>query len=156
MREALGLEAHEVFRFLRPEQIATVSGAAEPVSCGAGDTVYFKGTKARYLYVLLDGQIELRQPGRSGVSVVIDQLTAGAMFGSCVCMDLDSYSLTAQCVENCRLLRIESSVLKRLMDNDPRMGYALQTRFSKIYFRRYVDTMQKLQAILLNIPFAAA
>jgi CRP-like cAMP-binding protein len=156
MRETRDIEAHEVFSFLRPEQVATVSSAAESILCKAGDTVYFKGTKARYLYVLLDGQVELRQPGSSGVSVVIDQLTSGAMFGSCVCMDLDSYSLTAQCVEDSKLLRIEASVLKQLMDNDPRMGYALQTRFSKIYFRRYVDTMQKLQAILLNIPFAAA
>jgi hypothetical protein len=32
------------------------------------------------------------------------------------------------------------------------MAYALQTRISKIYLRRHVDTMRKLQAIVKNLP----
>ena len=36
------------------------------------------------------------------------------------------------------------------------MGYPLQARLSKIYFNRYIDTMQKLQAIMMNIPTESA
>ena len=38
------------------------------------------------------------------------------------------------------------------MDKDLMMGYALQMRISKVYFERYIETMQKLQAIVMNIP----
>ena len=38
------------------------------------------------------------------------------------------------------------------MDEDLMMGYALQTRISEIYFNRYIETMKKLQAIVMNIP----
>lgn len=150
------LEAHDVFRFLRPDQVKAVSDAAVPVTLGAGDTVYTRGERAEDLYVVLSGQVALRLPSKGGVSVLIDQLTRGAMFGSCVCLDLDTYTVTAQCTADAQLLRIKAGVLKELMDEDLPMGYAVQTQVSKIYFKRYIDTMQKLQAIIMNIPLDVA
>jgi CRP-like cAMP-binding protein len=102
--------------------------------------------------VILEGQITLRLPGKGNVSIVIDQLEKGAMFGSCVCLTRESYALTAQCTEPTELLKIETKVLKTLMDDDPMMGYATQSRISEIYFGRYIETMKKLQAIVMNIP----
>jgi len=74
------------------------------------------------------------------------------MFGSCVCFYCDTYALTAQCASDAVLLKVKSSVLRDLMDEDLMMGYALQTRISEIYFNRYIETMKKLQAIVMNIP----
>ena len=45
--------------------------------------------------------------------------------------------------------------MKYLMDRDERMGYHLQGYISNAYFNRYVDTMKKLQAIVMNIPVEA-
>jgi hypothetical protein len=74
------------------------------------------------------------------------------MFGSCVCFDRDSYALTAQCTRDSELLEVESAVLTKLMKEDLMVGYRLQTHISKIYFNRYIDTMKKLKAIVMNIP----
>ena len=104
-----------------------------------------------YLLVSQAGQVVLRMPVRKGVSVLVDQLGPGAMFGSCVCMDLATYTLSAQCTEETRLLKIDALLLKKLMDDDLRMGYAIQTQISKIYFQRYLDAMHKLQAIVMNL-----
>ena len=145
------LEAHEVFRFLRPDQVRSLSETAEEVKLEAGDLVYQKGQAAQHLYVVLDGQVSLRLPVRKGVSVLVDQLGPGAMFGSCVCMDLPTYTLSAHCNEPSRLLKIDARLLKKLMENDLPMGYAIQTQISKIYFQRYLDAMHKLQAIVMNL-----
>ena len=32
------------------------------------------------------------------------------------------------------------------------MGDALQTQITALYFGRYIETMQKLQAIVMNLP----
>ena len=149
------LSAQEVFNFLRPEQVNAISEASEKISCAAGDTVYEKGGQADHFYTILKGQVALRLPGKGGVSIVIDQLSKGAMFGSCVCFYRDSYALTAQCTEDSELLKIESAALKSLMDEDLMMGYGLQTRISEIYFNRYIETMMKLQAIVMNMPVEA-
>ena len=145
------LEAHEVFRFLRPDQVRSLSETAEEVTLATGQAVYQKGQAARHLYVIIEGQVALRLPVRKGVSVLVDQIGPGAMFGSCVCMDLATYTLAAHCTEDSHLLRIDAMLLKKLMDDDLRMGYAIQTQISKIYFQRYLDAMHKLQAIVMNL-----
>jgi len=35
------------------------------------------------------------------------------------------------------------------------MGYTIQTMISRVYFKRYLDTMRKLQAIVQSIPLEA-
>ena len=146
------LEGQEVFQFLRPEQVKAISDVAEVVEFQAGDTIYEKDSPAEFFYVVLEGQVSLRLPGQSGVSLQVDELTKGAMFGSCVCFQFVDYSLNAQCTTDARLLKIESATLKELMDGDLVLGYTIQTQISRIYFHRYIDTMKKLQSIVLNLP----
>lgn len=146
------LEGQEVFQFLRPEQIKAISDVAEVARFKTGETIYQKDARAEFFYVVLEGQVSLRLPGRSGVSLQVEELTKGAMFGSCVCFQLVDYSLDARCSSDSRLLKIESATLKELMDSDLVLGYTIQTQISRIYFHRYLDTMKKLQSIVLNLP----
>ena len=147
------LRREEVFEFLRPDQVDALSNAAEVVRPKAGEIVYLQGEEADSLYVILSGQVSLRLPGKAGVSILIDQLSErGSMFGSSLSFRIGSYVLTAQCIEDAELLRVRTSVLKRLLEDDPRMGYAMQSKISEIYFKRYLEAMRKLQAIVMNIP----
>ena len=41
------------------------------------------------------------------------------------------------------------------MDEDLLMGYAMQRRISQIYFERYLETMRKLQGIVMSLPLDA-
>ncbi|MHC4969925.1 MAG: hypothetical protein ACYTF4_15110, partial [Planctomycetota bacterium] len=59
---------------------------------------------------------------------------------------------TAQCTQESRLLKIHALALRDLMDEDHRMGSVIQRRMSGVYFRRYVETMRKLQSIVMNLP----
>jgi CRP-like cAMP-binding protein len=150
------LSSHEVFQFFRPEQVEKLSDNAEEVSFKAGQFVYRKGEKAKHLFAVIAGQVALRLPRKDGVSLLIEEVTEGSLFGSCACFQLDEYSLTAQCTEDSRLLSINSATLKTLMDQDLTMGYAVQTLISRTYFQRYLETMKKLQAIVQAIPLEAA
>ena len=149
------LDRNEVFQFLRPDQVKKISEVAEEVSYAGGETIYEMGARADHFYIVLEGQVSLRLPGYRGVSIQIDELTTGAIFGSCVCFQLADYSLNAQCTSNSRLLKISSTTLKDLMDEDLVMGYTIQTQISRIYFKRYIETMNKLQSIVMNLPLEA-
>jgi CRP-like cAMP-binding protein len=147
------LKKHQVFGFLRPDQIDSLSNAAEVIKLKAGESVYNRGDKADSLYVVLSGEVALRLSGMDGVSILIDQLTeGGSMFGACISPSINTCILKAQCEQDTELLKIEKAVLKRLLDEDPRMGYAIQSKIAEIYFKRYVEAMRKLQAIVMNIP----
>jgi CRP-like cAMP-binding protein len=149
------LTGHDLFQLLRPEQVRAISDAAEEVKLKAGETVFRRGDKADYLFVVLDGQVALRLPSREGMSTLIDEVARGAVFGSCICFQLGSYSLTARCTEDSKLLKIEAATLKKQLDDDPVLGYEVQAVISRVYFRRYLDTTQKLQAILRTMPIDA-
>jgi CRP-like cAMP-binding protein len=149
------LIARDIFAFLRPEQMHAISESAEKIRLGAGEMVYERGNKADYFYTVLEGEVTLRLPVESGVSIVIDELTNGEMFGSCMCLSMDSYALSAQCVTDSVLLKIESAVLKGLMDEEVNLGYAMQSEISALYFRRYIDTALKLHAVVMNLPIQA-
>jgi CRP-like cAMP-binding protein len=149
------LASQDVFGFLTPKQVDSLSNAAEVVRCKVGDTIYAQGEPAEYIYVVQEGEVLLRLPGKEGVSVPIDVATAGTMFGSCMCFDIETYSTTAQCTQDSKLLKIESVALSRLMDEDLRMGYAMQRRLAHVYFKRYLDTMRKLQTVVMSLPVEA-
>jgi CRP-like cAMP-binding protein len=151
---SLQLVAQDVFGYLRPEQINAVNNASEVVEYRAGAVVYSRGEKANYMYVVLSGQVALRFPGKAGVSIFIEELGPGTMFGTSVMFD-HSYMLTSQCVTDCRLLKIDTTVLRYAMEEDSRIGYAIQKRISDLYFKRYIDAMQKLGAIVMAIPLEA-
>lgn len=150
------LKAQQVFSYLRPEQVDVLSNTADVIDYKAGDTVYFQGQKAEHIYVVLQGEVSLRLPGGSGITIPIDTAAKGVMFGACQCFDIKTYATTAQCTQDSKLMKIEAAALLRLMDDDLLMGYVLQRRLSHIYFGRYLETMGKLQSIVMNLPIDAA
>ncbi len=142
----------EVFQFLLPQQIDALSNSSWTFSCDAGETIYHKGMEVAHIYVVLEGKVALRLPGNEGLSVLIDMLGPGEMFGSCLSYNLGTYSLTAQAIENSKILKIRANALRKVLDDDPRTGYTVQSRISAIYFKRYIETMNKLQNVVTNIP----
>jgi CRP-like cAMP-binding protein len=141
------LTSHDVFSFLQPEQVNAVSEVAEVHAFGAGETVFNRGERADSMYAVLEGEVRLQLPREGGVSLHIEDLQKGALFGSCVCFDLSEYSLTAVCTQNTELLKISALGLKRVMEDDLAVGYPVQRMISRTYFRRYLDTMQKLKTV---------
>lgn len=149
------LESQEVFGFLTPKQVDSISNAAQTVRYKGGDTVYSQGEPADFIYAVLEGEVMLRLPGKGGLSVPIDLAAPGTMFGSCMCFDIETYSTTAQCTQDSKLLKIKALAFNNLMDEDLRMGYGMQRRISQIYFKRYLETMRKLQTIVMSLPVEA-
>ena len=148
------LVAEGIFAYLRPEQTNVVNKASEVIECRAGEVVYSRGTRSDYMYVVLEGQVDLRFPGKPGMSIFIGELGPGAIFGASIMFD-HSYMLTSQCVTDCQLLRIDARVLRHAMQEDSEIGYAIQRCISEVYFKRYMDVMHKLVAIqgsLLHHP----
>lgn len=142
----------DLFGVLTPDYVHAISDVAEKVKIKAGEIVYRKGDPAKFFYIVQKGEVALRLPGTEDVSVQIAQLSRGAVFGSCFAFSRASYAVTAQATAPTDLLKIENKVLKQMMERDPRMGFILQAHLCEVYFGRYLDTMKKLQAIVMNLP----
>mgnify|MGYP001212098496 CR=1 FL=1 len=141
------LSSHDVFGFLQPEQVDAISDVSEVTEYAPGEPVFRSGESADSLYAVLEGEVRLELPRDGGVSLSIEDLSTGALFGSCVCFDLNRYTLSAICATQCKLLKISAEGLKRVMEDDPATGYQVQRMISRTYFKRYVGAMRKLQTV---------
>ncbi len=146
------LQKHELFGLLGPTEIATLSSASSLATLKEGDRVYSQGNPATHLFILIKGRVELRRSTPGGLSFLVDDLLPGSIFGVSSLTGTQRYLLNAECVEDSEVLKIEGKVLRRLLDDNPRVGYVTQRRISEIFFKRYVDTMERLQSVVQAIP----
>ena len=54
---------------------------------------------------------------------------------------------TAEAIRAAEGLRGPSGWIPGTGTDDPVLGYAVQTMISRVYFKRYIDTMRKLQTV---------
>lgn len=86
----------------------------------------------------------------------MEDLIEGSIFGVSALTGTDRYLLNAECVTDSEVVRIEAKVLRQILDGNPRVGYATQRRISQVFFRRCVDIMERLQAVVQAIPLERA
>lgn len=146
------LKSHELFGLLSPKDIEALSAASGVMKLQEGERVYSDGTPASHVFVLLKGRIELRRPTKGGISFLVDDLMAGNLFGISSLTGIERYILNAECVEDSEVLKLEVRALNKILDAEPAVGLAIQRKVSQVFFKRYVDTMEKLQAMVQSVP----
>ena len=142
------LKSHELFRPLSPKEVEKISAASGVMKLKEGERVYGDGFPATHLFVLLKGRVELQRPTKEGLVLLVDDLAEGSVFGVSSLTGMERHLLDAVCVEDSEVLKLEARVLRQVLDENPRVGYAIQQKISEIFFKRYVEAMEKLQAIV--------
>ena len=146
------LQRQELFALLSPKELERVSAGAGVARLKEGERVYSEGVPASHLFVLLKGRVELRRPTKGGLSLLVDDLLEGAVFGVSCLTGTDRYLLNAECVQDSEVLKVEGRVLRQILDENPVVGYAIQRRIAQIFFKRYVDVMERLETIVHAMP----
>ena len=146
------LQRQELFGLLTPKEVEKLSSASGVVQLKMGERVYAEGMPASHLFVLLKGRVELRRPTKGGLSFLVDDIIEGGVFGVSSLMEGDRYLLNAECVEDSEVLKVDSRVLRRLLDENSAVGYSIQKRVAQIFFNRYVSAMESLRVITQAIP----
>ena len=146
------LRRHELFQLLNPKEIERLSNASGVVKLKEGERVYSEGVPASHLFVLLKGRVELRRPTKGGPNLLVDDLLEGSVFGVSSLTGTERYLLNAECVADSEVLKVEGTVLRQILDENPVVGYAIQRKIAQVFFKRYVDTMESLRTVVQAIP----
>ena len=146
------LERCELFALLNPKEMERVSNASGYMKLKEGERVYSEGLPATHLFIVLKGRVALRRPTKGGMSLLVDDLLPGDIFGVSSLVRTDRYLLNAECVEDSELLKVEGAALRDVLDENPVVAYAIQRRISQIFFKRYVDAMERLETIARAMP----
>jgi CRP-like cAMP-binding protein len=146
------LEKNELFALLSPKEIETINSASGVVRLKEGEKLYSEGMPASHFFVLLKGRVELRRPTKGGPSLLVEDLLPGSIFGVSSMTGTQRYLLNSECVEDSEVLKVEGRVLRQVLEQNPVVGYAIQSRVSQIFFKRYVHAMERLETIMQAMP----
>ncbi|MBB3541148.1 Crp/Fnr family transcriptional regulator [Rhizobium sp. BK399] len=94
------------------------------------DVLFREGGNARYFYCVLSGYVRLYR-GSEDREADIRICEPGDSFGECLVLVGDRYNYSAQAMEHAILARFDLVQVRRLLDEQPRVGRALARSLSQ-------------------------
>ncbi len=140
------LTGHELFGSLLPDQVEKISGFSASRKLKNGEVVHDFDGKATHVFVLLEGQVELRLPGGAGdAGVLVSRVGTDEFFGIAPLLGSKRYTTRAVCAGASKVLFIEAKPLLALLRANPVIDHQVMTAVARAYFERYVGLAGRVQ-----------
>jgi CRP-like cAMP-binding protein len=149
MDVAKTLTGHDFFRPFTPDQVEKISRFATSRTLAAGDVVHELNDKTDFVFLLLEGRVELRLPGEAGESgILIKRVVRGDLFGIASILGADRYTTRGVCTEDSKVLFIEAQPLLLLLRANPEIDRLILRVVARTYFNRYQILAELVQRFL--------
>jgi CRP/FNR family cyclic AMP-dependent transcriptional regulator len=139
------LKEHPFFSGMDDADIALISGCAKNTRFKAGETIVKAGDPADEFFLIREGRVAVALPSPKGGRLTIETLESGEIAGWSWLFPPNIWQFDFIAVVTIRALSIDGRCLRGKCEEDPRLGYDLMKRFSKIMVERL--TAVRLQAI---------
>jgi CRP-like cAMP-binding protein len=122
----------ELFRGLTPEQMARLATIARREVYHTGETVFLQETPGDSMYIVKQGQVEVRIDNEEGESYPAVYLGRGQVFGEMALVDQGTRSATVIAVEaETEVYAIPGNQFTSLCENDTAIGYILMRNMAQ-------------------------
>ena len=142
------LESVPLFKDVDKNTLQLLEPLFEPYSCAAGTVIFEQGQMAHYLYLLLDGSVEIHYKPYDGPPLTVTNLEQGAIFGWSAAIGNAAYTSGATCREDCQAIRISSRDLHRLCAKEPEAGRIILGLLADSVSPRWDDAQNQIQGLL--------
>ncbi|MDM8551253.1 Crp/Fnr family transcriptional regulator [Desulfobacterales bacterium HSG2] len=150
------LESYDIFKELNDDQLTAIQKHCEMEEYKRGDRLFREGDEATHLWIVSDGQVDLRfelPSGRSSsgenttVSSVSAQDAAAKVLGWSCFVPPHKMRLSGYCsTRNCTVIRIKKEDILKLFEKDPGMGYLIMSYLVTVVgyrFNQFQDEVAK-------------
>ncbi len=130
-RKALqALAASRTFGALERSALDHLASAGHPVPLEHGAVLFQRGDEGDAVFVVLEGELEVRTVGRDGRELRIAALPAGSLIGEMAALDGASRSADVVAARRCQLWRISRTALLGALKAHPDAALALLAELS--------------------------
>lgn len=121
------LDTVEPFTEMTDEQLSALSDSADLLEFKKGDRLFLQADPAAYLWIVIEGSIELRSEGpASAASGQVSFLSATHAFGWTCFVPPYKYQLSGYCASRrSRVLRFAKDHLEKLFESHPEIGFEM-------------------------------
>jgi len=120
----------------------------EPYSCPAGTVIFEQGDLAHYLYLILDGSIEILYKPYDGPPITVTNLAKGNIVGWSAAIGNSTYTSGAICKMDCQAIRMSGRDLHKLCAKEPEAGRIILNLLAESVSPRWEDAQSQIQQML--------
>lgn len=142
------LDSVPLFKGLDNDILQQLEPLFEPFSCSATMAIFEQGDPAHYLYLVLEGKVEMRYKPYDGPPITITNLSQGSIIGWSAVIGNATYTSGAVCKEDCQAIRMSSRDLHKLCTKEPEAGRIILDLLAESVSSRWHDAKSQIQVLL--------
>ncbi|MBU2602382.1 MAG: cyclic nucleotide-binding domain-containing protein [Actinobacteria bacterium] len=138
------LKRNELFTTLDDGEAAMLAKKAVSRTYLAGEEIFQENEEAYAICVLLEGRVGLMMDVGNGRRLTVTTVEPGEIFAWSGLVAPYQFTSTARAVEDCTMAAFKSEDLRRMFDENPRLGYQVMRQISFLIAQRLRDTHLQL------------
>jgi CRP/FNR family transcriptional regulator, cyclic AMP receptor protein len=138
------LKSHPFLNDLDEGYLQEIVGCASNVVFMENDMIFKEGEKAEKFYLIREGKVALEINGRDKGIVRILTLGAGQILGWSWIISPYRWHFDAHAIEDVRAIALDGECIRAKSEKDPKLGYELLKRFTRIMEQRLNATRLQL------------
>ena len=130
----------DIFDELKPNERVNMLQRATNKACEAGEIILEEGKRNRSIYVIVDGEVEIRRNGHA-----LATLGLGSIFGEMAFLSGEPASATVIATSKTQLLQVEHESILALIEDCPEFGTRFYRSIAGTLASRLKYTSEKVQ-----------
>ena len=118
----------DIFRGIEHEVMEEIAKACKEVNYPKGTIIFKRGENAEYLYLLIDGSINLLIENGGSIRYTFSE--QGFIFGWSAILDNARYTASAECGTDVKAYKIDGDILHRIFSQFPKAGCEILKRLA--------------------------
>jgi CRP-like cAMP-binding protein len=137
------IKSFKCFEGLSQAQIDSIAEISNSVCYSPGYVLFRQGETGKYLYLLVEGDVEVRYQTAESGEHKVDTVSCEDLVGCAALVPPYQYTATQECLSEVEVLEIETEALRRLIEEDPKIGITMQQYIIQKLNDRIVNLRQK-------------
>ena len=120
----------------------------EPFSCPEGTVIFEQGEPAHFLYLVLEGSVEVLYKPYDGPQLTLTSIVQGSIIGWSAVVGNLTYTSGAICKEDIQAIRMAGRDLHKLCASEPEAGRIILNLLADSVSSRWKDARDQIQTLL--------
>ncbi|MBM4339028.1 MAG: cyclic nucleotide-binding domain-containing protein [Deltaproteobacteria bacterium] len=134
------LKKTELFDGLDETRLGNLLSESVVKPCLTGEIIFRQGEEANGLYILIKGAVELTVKTQEKTDLMTSKIEKeGAVFGTASLMEPFRFNVSAVCLKPSEVLVLDANLIRRKMEDDPKIGMEIMKKLASIFFNRLND-----------------
>lgn len=142
--EILIIRSSPFFGGLPEDSLRAITNYSAPKDFSRKKLLFQEGDRADHFYIILKGLVKLFRCSYDGHEAVIHVFGPGETFAECAVFMGAVFPVSAEVVSKARLLRVESAVMRRVVQADPDIAFAMMASAAR-HLKSLVDQIEQMK-----------